>query len=233
VTAVLTREESDGVVVVRWDHGENRCNPESMAEWHALLDELEAREGPLALVATGTGKFFSNGLDLDRFQDEPEAAGATVASLHRLFGRLLVFPAYTVAAINGHAFAAGAMIASAFDLRIMRAERGYWCLPEVDLGLALTEPMHAVVTAHLPRAAAIDAMLTGRRYSGPDAREVGIVHAVAPEFDLLDHAVQAAAVMAPKDRNVIAAHKRQLFGVAAAVCEAGASSGDVQGLTGA
>ena len=222
----------DGVVVLRWDDGENRCNTDSMGEWHAQLDELEAREGPLALVATGTGKFFSNGLDLDRFAGDPDEAGATVAELHRLFGRLLLFPAYTVAAINGHAFAAGAMISAAFDLRLMRAERGYWCLPEVDLGLAFTEPMFAVVNAQIPRAAAIDASLTGKRYSAIDAHERGIVNGVRSEHDLLTHAIEAAATVAGKDRSVIAVHKRQLFGAAAAVCEAGASSGDVQGLTG-
>jgi len=51
-------------------------------------------------VLTGEGKFFSNGFDLKRFEAEPEIAAPVVASSTRLFGRLLTFPAYTVAAIT-------------------------------------------------------------------------------------------------------------------------------------
>ena len=137
--AVLdTEERDDGVVVARWDDGENRFDLASVREWHGLLDDLEGRDGPLAVVITGAGKFFSNGLDLDRFATEPEEAGPTVDGVHRLLGRMLLLPAWTVMAINGHAFAAGAMLTCTADVRLMREDRGYWCLPEVDLGLPLT-----------------------------------------------------------------------------------------------
>ena len=113
---MLSLEEAgDGVVVIRWDDHENRFNLGSLSEWHAALDDLEHREGPLALVVTGSGKFFSNGLDLDRFSEAPDEAGAIVDGVHRLLGRLLVFPAWTVMAINGHAFAAGAIMAGHFQ----------------------------------------------------------------------------------------------------------------------
>lgn len=212
-------EPGDGVVVVRWQDGENRFNLASLGEWHALLDDLDSREGPLSLVLTGEGKFFSNGLDLDRFSEAPDEAGPIVDGVHRLFARILLFPAWTVMALNGHAFAAGAMFSSTGDVRMMREDRGYWCLPEVDLGLPLTPAMTAAVTARLPAAAAQEAMLTGRRFSGPDALALGIVSSVHAESDLLDAAVREAASMSTKDRAVIANHKLQLFGAAAAICE--------------
>ena len=105
-------DQRGAVAILRWNDGDNRVNADSMAEWHAALDQLEAVEGPLALVATGTGKFFSNGLDLDRFTADPAESAPTIPAFKLLLGRLLLFPAYTVAAINGHAFAAGAMISS-------------------------------------------------------------------------------------------------------------------------
>jgi enoyl-CoA hydratase/carnithine racemase len=110
------------------------------------------------------------------------------------------------------------MLSSAFDHRIMRADRGYWCLPEVDLGLPLTPGMTATVTARLPAPAAADAMLTGRRYDADAALEIGIVDAIAPEGDVLDRAIETATVMAAKNRSVIADHKRQLFGAASRLC---------------
>jgi Delta3-Delta2-enoyl-CoA isomerase len=61
--------------------GENRFNPTSVAAWNAVLDEVEAAaagpDGLCALVTTGTGKFFSNGLDiawLDAAFQDPDIA---------------------------------------------------------------------------------------------------------------------------------------------------------------
>jgi len=216
--STLRVEHRGDVAVLHLVDGENRFNLASLGHWHETLGELEAADGPLAVVITGTGKFFSNGLDLDRMSSHPEEAGEIVDAVHRLFGRLYLLPAYTVAAINGHAFAGGAMLSCACDVRVMRDDRGYWCLPEVDLGLPLTGPMRSVVTARLPRAAAHDAIMTGRRYTAVEANALGIVEHVAAEPDVVDRAVELAAAMAPKDRSVIAEHKRMLFGDTAAIC---------------
>ena len=217
--AVLDVERSDdGVVVVRWNDGENRFNLESVGEWHALLDELEVLGGPLAVVVTGSGKFFSNGLDLDRFGGDPDEGPEILAGVHRLLGRMLLLPAWTTFAINGHCFAAGAMLSCTADQRFMRTERGFWCLPEVDLGLPLTPEMTAAVTARLPGPAAAHAMLTGIRYSGEAALERGLVDRVFPQEDLLEAAVAEARTALGRSREVIGNHKQQLFGDAAHAC---------------
>jgi len=215
---VIEIEQHNDVAVVRWRDGENRFNRASVDRWHAVLDELEATDGPLAVVLTGDGKFFSNGLDLDSFADDPESAGPVIADVQRLFGRMLLFPAYTVAALNGHTFAAGAMLACCVDARVMRSDRGYWCLPEVDLGLPLTPPMFAAVTARLSTATAAEAMNTGHRYSAEEALHSGIVDAIATESEVLGIAMERAARIAPKDRKVIAAHKRMMFSDVATIC---------------
>lgn len=215
---VLEVERRGDVAVVHWRDGENRFNTRSVAAWHAVLDDLEATDGPLAVVVTGEGKFFSNGLDLDAFAADPSSAGTVVAGVERLFGRMLLLPAYTVGALNGHVFAAGAMLACCFDARVMRSDRGYWCLPEVDLGLPLTDAMFATVTARLTVPVAAEAMNTGRRYSAVEAQSLGIVDHTAVEADVLDTAVALAAAIAPKSRAVIAEHKRLLFAEAARRC---------------
>lgn len=211
-------EQQGDVAIVHWRDGENRFDRASVARWHAVLDELEAVEGPLVVVVVGEGKFFSNGLDLDGFAAGPDTAGAVVSDVERLFGRLLVFPAYVAFALNGHTFAAGAMLACAADVRVMREDRGYWCLPEADLGLPVTDAMLAVVTARLPIAAAAEALNTARRYSAPDALAAGIVEHTAPEAEVLERAVALAAAQAGKDRTVVAQHKRMLFADAARRC---------------
>ena len=113
---------------------ENRFHPDWIAEVHARLDEVEATEGPAALVTTATGKFFSNGLDTDwLFANLGEIYGY-LDKVHSIFARLLAFPMPTVAAVNGHAFGAGAMTATAHDFRVMRADRGFYCLRRCTSG---------------------------------------------------------------------------------------------------
>ncbi len=208
----ITLQRDGDVAVITWNDGENRINPDSLARFNEILDELDTINGPLALVVTGTGKYFSNGLDLERFSTHPEQLGPTAAGLHRLFGRLLVYPAYTVAAINGHAFAGGAMLTCTTDYRVMRADRGYWCLNEAELGLPLTDEMAALVLGRLPAATAREAMLTARRYDAPTARESGIVDELAAEVDVITCAIERAAAVTDKSRDVIRIHKRQAFG---------------------
>ena len=211
--------QRDGdVVVATWRDGENRLNLGSLEALESLASEVESTDGPCALVLAGEGKFFSNGLDLERFAGDAEQFAATVGRFHQLLGRLFVLPAYTVAAVNGHAFAGGAMLTCAFDHRVMREDRGYWCLNEAELGLPLTEQMAAAVLGRLPRAAALEAMLTARRYPGPEALAAGIVDEVASEGALLDVAVARAAAVAAKHRRVVAAHKRHAFAATARAC---------------
>jgi len=207
---MIAIEKHDSVALVRMDSGENRFNRQSIDEWHTVLDETEAIEGPLALVTTGMGKFYSNGLDLDWMLGEGSGDTTLLDDVHRLLVRILDFPAITVAAVNGHAFAAGAMLATAHDIVVMREDRGYWCLPEVDLGLPLTSTMFEVVASHLPRATLRSSLLTGRRFGGAQAIDAGIAHELAPEHDVVPHAIERAQGLATKDRHVIIEHKRML-----------------------
>jgi Delta3-Delta2-enoyl-CoA isomerase len=209
----LTREGS--VAVLTWNEEENRINLDSLSRLNELLDELDAVEGPLAVVLTGSGKFFCNGLDLARFADRRDEFVETLHVLEWTIGRLLVFPAYTVAAINGHAFAGGALISCAFDYRVMREDRGYWCMNEAEIGLALDERLWSILANRLPRATATVAATTARRFSGPDALRFGIVDAVASESDVLDHAKKVADDLATLDRPTLGLHKRLAHGAEA------------------
>ncbi len=217
---MIELERHGDVAVVRMRNGENRFNRRSVDALHGILDEIDATEGPLAVVTTGEGKFYSNGLDLDWIAANGDAAGPMIADVHRLLGRVLGFAGYTVAAVNGHAFAGGAMLATAHDVVVMRDDRGYWCLPEVDLGLPLTEGMHAVITARLPRRTAHEAMVTGRRYPAAEMVAGGIADVAVPEDAVVATAIAMAAEYAAKDREVIARHKRLSYGAAIDACGA-------------
>jgi enoyl-CoA hydratase/carnithine racemase len=78
--------------------------------------------------------------------------------------------------------------------------------------------MYAVVAAHLPRQALHDSALSGRRYSGPEAVAAGIADEVAAEDAVVDRAVELAAALADKNREVIREHKRLMYGDALITC---------------
>ena len=215
--------ERDGDVHVLHMRGvENRLNPDFLAAINAALDRVEASEGAAALVTTGAGKFYSNGLDLDWMGGEGrERAGEVRAGLDALLARLLTFQMATVAALNGHAFAGGGMIALAHDFRVMRADRGFFCLPEIDLamGVPLSAGMYAVIEARLPGPIVHEMLITGSRYGGEAARSKGIVDAAVPEAEVVSRAADLVRPLAGKDRATMGAIKRGLYRSALEVLE--------------
>jgi enoyl-CoA hydratase/carnithine racemase len=209
--------EADGPVqVLHLDETENRFNPTWLAAFNDLLDRVEETADPTALVITGSGKFWSNGLDLEWMTAHPDETASVVDTVHALFARVLALPVPTVAALHGHAFAAGAMLALACDARIMREDRGFFCLPEVDIHIPFTPGMAALIQGKLTKPAAHQAMAFGRRFGGADALETQVVDAVAGEADLLARAVAYASEIAGKDRGTLAAIKRTMYGPALA-----------------
>jgi Delta3-Delta2-enoyl-CoA isomerase len=196
--------------LIRMADGENRLNLRFATELDEALQAAEA--DPVPLVLTGDGKFFSNGLDLGWMgeADHTEVA-AFFDRLHTVLGRLLVFPAATVAAINGHAFGAGLMLAAAADFRVMRADRGYVCFPEVDLGLSMSPQFEALCVAKLPRPALLRAWLSGARYDGGEALQLGLVDATADADALLDAAAEVLDAHLGKDPDAVQALKLNLY----------------------
>jgi Delta3-Delta2-enoyl-CoA isomerase len=195
---VIDLQRTGDVFVLTMDAGENRLSPGFLDAAEGHLATVADAEGPRALVTVGTGKFFSNGLDLDWLGANGDQLVPYLGRVHRLFAAYLSLPCATVAAQNGHTFAAGAMLAICHDVRVMRSDRGYWCLPEVDLGMPFTPGMNALIPAMVPVRTAHEAMVTGRRYSAAEALEAGIVHEVADEADVLPRAIERAAALASK-----------------------------------
>ncbi|MGQ0479648.1 MAG: enoyl-CoA hydratase/isomerase family protein [Pseudonocardia sp.] len=223
-TPLVAVERFDAVTVVRMCSGENRFRPDSVAAIDAALDEVQRAEPPAGLVLTGEGKFFSNGLDLDWLVSAPEGSWERLlGGVHGLLARVLAFPAVTVAAINGHAYAGGAMLAMACDFRVMRADRGYLCLPEVDLGLPFTVGMTALLRARMAPATATSAMVFGSRFGAAAAVEAGLVDEAVEQPEVLPAALRRASALAGKQSGPLGTIKERLHAgpLAALRAEAG------------
>jgi enoyl-CoA hydratase/carnithine racemase len=200
------------VFVLTWSDGENRFRDDSLAAWNAALDEVERAEGPKALVTTGAGKFYSNGLDLDwAFRERKDSFPDYLLEVLAVLSRILTFPCVTVSACNGHAFGAGAQLVVAHDYRLMHAERGFFCMPEIDMRAFLHPGMTALLAARLPAQTVHEVLATGRRYGGGDAKAAGIVEEALPEAELLPRAIALAAGLAAKAHPVMKRLKSDLY----------------------
>lgn len=205
----LRREGS--VFVLHFNAGENRFSPEMNAALARALDEVEAAAPPVALVTTGTGKFYSNGLDVEWMMSHGDQVHGYVEDVLRLIARIVTFPATTVAAVNGHAFGAGALISVSHDFRLMRSDRGYVCMPEIDMKLPLHPGMIAILRARLPKQTLHEVISTGKRWGGDEAVRRGIADEAVSEAELLPRAIALAESLAAKADPIMRTLKRSLY----------------------
>jgi enoyl-CoA hydratase/carnithine racemase len=209
--------DNDGDVwILHLGDDENRFNPDWMTAVGAALDEVAAKPEPRALVTHASGKIWSNGLDLDWLGQNQEQVQPFVDQVHELFAKFLAAPLPTVAAIQGHCFAAGAMLALAHDWRVMRADRGFFCLPEADINIPFTPGMSALIQSRLTPAAATTAMIGAKRFGGEEAASLGIVDAATAEDQVLAQAVELAGAHAAKLGGTLATIKERMYAPALA-----------------
>ena len=208
---MITTSRDGDVHIVTMDAEPNTVQPAFVAAMNDAFDAIEAAKAG-AIVLTGTGKTFNSGLDVSVVMslagDDARAFGE---NLMRLMRRLLIGPIPVVAAVNGHAFAAGAFLALACDFRIMREDRGWICISEIDVGVPIGVAMMSILRAKLPARTAVEAVLTGRRYAASEAIASGFADASAPQQDLLAVAVERAAGLAAKERGIMARLKKTLW----------------------
>ena len=202
----------DGDVhIVTMTASPNSVQPAFVAAMHDALDQVDAAGGG-AIVLTGSGKSFNTGLDVPAVMslkgDDSKAFGS---GLMNVFKRLSVGPTPVVAAVNGHAFAAGAFLAMACDFRVMREDRGWICISEVDVGVPIGPPLMNILRNKLSANVMAEAVLTGKRYAAADAIAAGFADEAASEADLLGAAIKRAAELASKEAGIMATLKKQLW----------------------
>ncbi|MBI5339623.1 MAG: enoyl-CoA hydratase/isomerase family protein [Mycolicibacterium rufum] len=200
----------DKIAILRLGEDENRFSPTFLDDIDAAIDQCLA-DGAAGLVTTAGTKFYSNGLDLDWLGAHSDQGSWYIGRVHRLLARVLTLPVPTAAAVVGHAFGAGAMLALAHDFRVMRSDRGFFCLPEVDIRIPFHPGMAALIQAKLTPQAAVASMTTGRRFGGADAHSYGVVDATANEAEVTSAAIETLRPLQGKDPGTLGAIKATMF----------------------
>ncbi|EGN99099.1 hypothetical protein SERLA73DRAFT_181915 [Serpula lacrymans var. lacrymans S7.3] len=155
-------------------------------DWKAanVSEDKEGGKGALIIVGKrNQDKFFSNGFDYESVKGNPAFFTYTA---NPLLSRLLSFPIPTIAAINGHAFAAGMMLALACDYRVMidgSKRRAWLSMNEIHFGAPWPLSFSALLRAKVALPATRRSVaLEGHRFTPAEALDV----------HMIDHAVPGA-----------------------------------------
>lgn len=169
------------VAVIKMNNGENRHHLDFAQTLNQVLETVLADETVTAVILTSTDeKNWSQGIDLEWMMKQigeknTEAIITFLLTMDKVFRSLLTFPVPVIAAINGHCFANAAILAAACDFRFMRSDRGFYCLPEVDINIQFAPAMKSMLFHKYSNPVVNDLMLTGKRMTAPELEKARVI----------------------------------------------------------
>eukprot|EP00434_Breviolum_minutum_P012745 symbB.v1.2.011234.t1/scaffold751.1/size165343/5 len=209
---LLHTEIVDNVAVVRflspegqfswgtrvWEH---RINPSLIKQVNKSLDAAE-ESGAQALLVTGDGRFFCNGMDLQYITANASQSTQIQTDAEKLMRRILTLGMPTVAALNGHITAGGAMLGLSFDKRLMVADsKSLFFIPGIDIGLVYSAGMTELMKSKMPFSMWNDVLCMGKRYHSDELKKYGVVEATPSADALFDTALELAKSLRSKGKD--------------------------------
>jgi methylglutaconyl-CoA hydratase len=159
---------------------------EELTTWAIEASDRPAAARPRVVVLAGAGKMFCAGADVSwmaktvRYTEDQNVRDALAMS--RMFAALNALPVPLIGRVQGAALGGGAGLAAVCDI-VVADDRAVFGFTESKLGI-LPAVISPFALAKIGRSAARELFITGARFSAARAREIGLVHAVAPLADL-------------------------------------------------
>jgi enoyl-CoA hydratase/carnithine racemase len=214
---VIEWKKVETVGVITMANGENRHNPEFVRVMLETFDAIENDPEISSLIITSSDpKNWSQGIDLQWIsgamaKNELQEIRDFLYGLNRIFERILLYPMPIIAAINGHAFGDGSIMACACDFRFMKADRGYFCFPEIDIGIPFLPGMLAIVRKAVPGHKLEELVFSGKRAV---ARELEAAHVIVKACENEESLLQEAMAFAKtfnKKRTIFGEMKKRMY----------------------
>lgn len=214
---IMTWTKDETIAIITLSNGENRQNLEFAQTLKAMLDEIIADKSVTALIITSSDeKNFSQGVDVNWIMEkmqknEHQPVRDFINGMDDVFKTLLLYPVPVIAAINGHAFGNGSILSCACDFRFMRSDRGFFCFPEVNIGIPFRFGMNAFMKKAIPLHMLSQMEFTGNRYTAPELERLNIiVKACNNQEDLMASAIAYAKTF-QKKRGIFGKIKERLY----------------------
>jgi enoyl-CoA hydratase / 3-hydroxyacyl-CoA dehydrogenase len=187
----------------------NPMSPQLIQDFMALWKHCHESEEIRSVVIASSNIFtFSAGADIKEFTKMDASGGAGLLdSGHAMLREMEGSRTTTIAAVNSIAFGGGCELSMACDFRLA-AESATFGQPEVNLGII---PGFGG-TQRLPRLVgegkALEMNLIGDAISAEEAYRAGLAHAVVPDHELFDAALNWAHKLAQQAPVAIEQIKR-------------------------
>lgn len=193
----LTVSIDDGVRTLTLERPSSH-NALNTALLESLADQLRSAE-EMGLVVRGSGEAFCAGVDLEEARagqadGDPEILRALQDASRALHG----YEGVAVAALHGHVVGAGLELACGCTLRIAHPDATFR-LPELDLGLTLTNGATTTLPALVGRATAVRMVLDGGPFDVSRMDAAGLVDEVAVEPTDVATGIARQAADAPRE----------------------------------
>lgn len=208
----LTLQGSVAVLIM--NTAENRHNPDFLVQFNQQLDSIEANQDIKSVVLTSSSdKSWSLGIDLEWMAqpaNSPEDIADFMYQVTGLLKRIVTFPMPIIAALNGHAYGNGAVLACACDFRFMKSDKGFFCFPEVDVLVPFFPSMLPLISKSIPQTFFNRLAMTGERVNAEQLLEHKVIEESFKDSEALTAGVMTFAASFNKNRWIYGQNKSQM-----------------------
>ncbi len=214
MTRLIEITTQGSTAVLAMNTPENRQNPEFLTEFNQQLDDIEADESIKSVVLTSANdKSWSLGIDLEWMSqpnNTPEIIADFMTEVTGLLKRIVTFPMPVIAALNGHSYGNGAVLACACDFRFMKSDKGFFCFPEVDVMVPFFPSMFPLIQKAIPQNFFNRLAMSGQRVNAQALLDNNVVEGVFVNEEQLQAGVLEFAQQFNKNRWIYGQNKTQM-----------------------
>lgn len=201
------------ILFLKMSANDNRFNPDFCNSLSLALDFIINEEIPkhshkkFSLIVTGSGRFFSNGLDLKYLLTTSDPNQFLIKHYEPLVYKFLTLGIPTIALINGHAFAGGMCLALALDYRVaVKQIKALLSMNELLIRASIPAGMLSVLRSKLASPQILRDCVYARRWTVPQAHKDGIIDELFCETELLSQIIEFSKSKAVEYKHIEVLH---------------------------